>query len=243
MEAVDPRGEHWPSRTAARSRRFLERYEVDTVFLNADVADADGVALGRELAGNYPDLNIVFLAADDTLAFDAFQFYASAYLIKPVCEEDIRNAVLHLRKDVVIEDRPILQIRCFGDFEVFAGGIPLKFRRSRTKELLAILVCHRGSALSMGKLMSILWEEGEDSKSDRSYLRTLIHDLKTTLADIGAEDVVIKGYNNLAIDMNKVECDYFDFLKGKRKAVSSYQGEFMSQYSWAEYEFSHDTLG
>ena len=240
LETVDPRGEHWPSLAAKRCRMFLERYEVDTVFLNAKVSDADGVSLGRELAQKYPRLNIVFLAENENLAYEAFQFYASAYLKKPFTEESIREAVSHLRNEVVIEALPVVQVQCFGDFEVFVKGIPLKFKRSRTKELFAVLICHRGAALSMGKLMAVLWEDGGDTKSDRSYLRMLISDLKQTFASVQADDIIQKGYNTIGLDTSKVECDYYDFLRGKRSAVFSYQGEFMSQYSWAEYEFSHD---
>lgn len=240
LETVDPCGEHWPSITADRSRRFLDKYEVDTVFLDAKVQGSCGTVLGRELAEKYPKLNIVYMAENGDQAYDAFQFYASAYLVKPIREEDIRRSVAHLRNDVIIRQRPVIFVRCFGDFEVFAGGIPLKFKRSRTKELFAILICHRGAALSMGKLMSVLWEDGEDTKSDRSYLRTLIGDLRQTFAIAGEPEAIIKGYNTLAVDPQKVECDYYDFLKGKRQAVLSYQGQFMNQYSWAEYEFAHD---
>ena len=131
-----------------------------------------------------------------------------------------------------------IRVQCFGEFEVFSQNRPIKFKRAKTKELFAILVCHRGSMLSMGTLMSILWEDGEDSDSDRSYLRTMISDLKKTLSDLGIEDVIIKQYNSIGIDTTKVSCDYYDFLDGKPEAVEQYNGQFMKQYTWAEYELS-----
>lgn len=131
-----------------------------------------------------------------------------------------------------------IKVKCFGEFEVFGNGRPLEFKRARTKELFAVLVCHRGSMLTMGKLMSVLWEDGEDTDSDRSYLRTMISDLKKTLSAIGAEDTIIKKYNSIGVDMTKVECDYYDFLDGKWEAVQQYNGQFMVQYPWAEYELS-----
>ncbi len=131
-----------------------------------------------------------------------------------------------------------IRVQCFGDFEVFSPEGPLDFKRARTKELFAILVCHRGSMLSMGTLMSILWEDGEDTDSDRSYLRNMISDLKKTLSSVGAEDVVIKKYNSIGIDTASIDCDYYDFLEGKWEAVERYDGQFMNQYPWAEYELS-----
>ena len=33
---------------------------------------------------------------------------------------------------------------------------------------------------------------------------------------------------------SKVDCDYYNFLRGDRSAFNSYRGEYMTQYSWAE---------
>ncbi len=140
--------------------------------------------------------------------------------------------------DVGTKARKSIRVQCFGEFEVFSADGPLDFKRARTKELMAILVCHRGSMLSMGTLMSILWEDGEDTDSDRSYLRNMISDLKRTLAAVGAEDIVIKKYNSIGIATDRIDCDYYDFLEGKWEAVEQYDGQFMKQYPWAEYELS-----
>ena len=40
--------------------------------------------------------------------------------------------------------------------------------------------------------------------------------------------------NYYAVNTELVKCDYYDYLKGDILAVNSYQGEYMSQYSWAE---------
>ena len=150
------------------------------------------------------------------------------------CEivEDLDSATLGKKSA-----KPI-RVNCFGEFEGFSKDGPLGFKRARTKELFAILVCHRGSMLSMGTLMSILWEDGEDSDSDRSYLRNMISDLKKTLSDVGAGDIIIKKYNSIGVATDMIDCDYYDFLDGKWEAVERYNGQFMRQYPWAEYELS-----
>ena len=165
--------------------------------------------------------------------------------------ESLLSAITELRPDIrceIVSDpcesqtvRPRkhdIRVQCFGEFEVFSPQGPLDFKRARTKELFAILVCHRGSMLSMGTIMSILWEDGEDTDSDRSYLRNMISDLKRTLSAVGAEDVVIKKYNSIGIAVDRIDCDYYDFLEGKWEAVERYDGQFMKQYPWAEYELS-----
>lgn len=49
----------------------------------------------------------------------------------------------------------------------------------------------------------------------------------------GNFEIFVNG-RTLAIDTGKVDCDYYNFLKGDRSAINSYRGEYMTQYSWAE---------
>lgn len=53
--------------------------------------------------------------------------------------------------------------------------------------------------------------------------------------DIGKGDIILKKYNSISVDISKIDCDYYRFLKGDPEAVNSYGGEFMSNYSWAEF--------
>ena len=34
--------------------------------------------------------------------------------------------------------------------------------------------------------------------------------------------------------MKEVTCDYYEYLDGKPEGVRSYNGQYMSQYSWGE---------
>lgn len=86
----------------------------------------------------------------------------------------------------------------------------------------------------MGELIGILWENTPDSASQRSQLRKLIADLRAAMKECGAEDMLIKQRNVIALDCSKVDCDYYRFLQGDPAAVNLYHSEYMSQYSWAE---------
>ena len=46
--------------------------------------------------------------------------------------------------------------------------------------------------------------------------------------------LLVRGRSTLALDTSKVDCDYYNFLRGDRSAFNSYRGEYMTQYSWAE---------
>lgn len=132
------------------------------------------------------------------------------------------------------EHRPRLRVQTFGNFEVFYDGRPVHFSRSRTKELFAYLIDRRGAGSTMGELISVLWEGRPDTDSVRSQLRSLITDLRTTLRRLGEEAIIIKQRDMIAVDPNRVDCDYYRCLDGDTAAVNAFRGEYMSNYSWAE---------
>ena len=124
-----------------------------------------------------------------------------------------------------------IQCKCFGNFEIFADGQPLKFQRSKSKELFAYLVDREGSSSNINELNAVLWEEDH-----KSYLRNLISDIQKTLKKINASDVFIKRHNECFIDINKVYCDAYEYKKDNPDAINLYRGEYMIQYPWAIFE-------
>ena len=157
--------------------------------------------------------------------------HASGYVTKPVNEQKVKDEIDGLRYPVEIASPKKLQIKCFGNFEVFADGAPLKFARSKSKELFAYLVDREGAAVNVNELNAILWEEDK-----KSYFRNLIADIQSTLKAVGASDVFVKRHNECYIDVDKVDCDAYEYKKGNPSAVRAYRGEYMIQYSWAYFD-------
>ena len=55
------------------------------------------------------------------------------------------------------------------------------------------------------------------------------------LENHGCSDVIVRQHGRMGIVPELIDCDYFDFLKNKNNARDSYAGEYMAQYSWAEF--------
>ena len=133
--------------------------------------------------------------------------------------------------------RTALSVRTFGNFEVYVNNSPLNFRySSKTRELLAYLVDRQGALCSNGELIGILWDDADDPEKKISYLKNLRLDLISTLARYGLDDLIIRqrGRIGIAADSEHLDCDYYDWLKKKENAPA-FRGEYMEQYSWAEY--------
>ena len=201
---------------------------VDIAFLDIQMPVLNGFQLAKKLKSANPQVNVIFVTAYDDYALDAFKMHASGYVTKPVSAEKIKKELDALRYPVSMPSTKKLQIKCFGNFEVFFGGEPVKFSRRKSKELFAYLVDREGAAVNVNELNAILWEEDKNS-----YLRNLIADIKLTLKKVGAEDVFIKRRNECYIDVSKVDCDAYDYKRDDPAAIRAYRGEYMIQYSWA----------
>ena len=68
-----------------------------------------------------------------------------------------------------------------------------------------------------------------------NYVQQIITALMKSLREAGAKQVIRKSYNALSVDPALLDCDYYRFRAGESAAVNSYQGEFMLQYSCAEF--------
>lgn len=136
----------------------------------------------------------------------------------------------------VEEEKPLLYIQCFGNFDVFdSDHKPLSFSRSKAKELLAYLVFRRGSRCTSREIASVLFESAEYTPKVQDSFRHITSALVKALRSIGAEEAILRDRQNYAIDVTMIDCDYYRFMQEDPLARNIYTGEFMTQYSWAEY--------
>lgn len=126
-------------------------------------------------------------------------------------------------------------VQTFGKFQVFVDDVPVKFSRKKSEELLAFLIDRRGAGVTNAEIASILFEDKEYNRSVKNQVQTIISQLVKTLREYGVEDILVRQWNSLAVSPKKVKCDYFDFLNGKENDMMRFSGEYMSNYSWAEY--------
>lgn len=205
---------------------FAEKNLVDVCFLETHFGKRSGITVAGKIQKLYPQVNIVFCSTDAGYAMQALALYCSAYLMKPVSGEAIRDAVAHLRYPVEENNSPIY-IQCIGNFEVFVHGEPIRFKYTRTKELLAYLVDRNGAVCSTAWIAAALFGDEEHV----SYLKQLRKDLVDTFAALGFPEVIRSSKGALSINRNAVRCDYFEYRNGKR---SSMPDEYMTQFSFID---------
>ena len=216
--------------------QFLESNRCDVAFLDIHMRGMDGLTLAKKIKKLNPKCNLIFVTGYSAYTGDAFTMHASGYIIKPVSTEAIHTELENLRHPVTFLPNTLLRIRCFGNFEVFsADGEPVKFNRTKAKELFAYLVYLRGSSCTTRELAAVLFEDTEYSTKQMLYLQKIVSSMMQTLREYNAADVVHKTYNAIALNDEVVDCDYYRFLKMDVPSINTYTGEFMTQYSWAEF--------
>ncbi|HAK58071.1 MAG TPA: hypothetical protein DCP06_03735 [Lachnospiraceae bacterium] len=207
---------------------------ISLVFLDVEMPGMSGLEVAKELKDMKRDVNIVMTTAYPNYAVDAYRLHIGGYLMKPVDAEDIREELDHLSHPIEESHDPgKLTLQCFGEFKAEFGGEPVRFSRTKAREILAYLTAKNGASASKNELCDVLWED-EERDSKKSYIRVLVLELKKSLKELGVEDVLVHNRNEYSIRTELVDCDYYEFLKGNPAAIRAYNGEFMSQYSWGE---------
>jgi two-component SAPR family response regulator len=202
----------------------------DIAFLDIEMAGMSGVELAEELKKYNSEINIVFCTGYGSYRDKAFELHASGYLMKPITPEKVKRELENLRRPIIEKKR--LKVQTFGNFEVYLDGKPLAFKYRRTKELFAYLVDRVGALCTVGEIIGILFED-ESGRED--YFQKLRRDLLTTLEAVGCGNAIVHKRGMLGVVITEIQCDYYDCLNKRKDFATSYLGEYMSQYSFAEY--------
>ena len=207
----------------------MAKNSLDVAFLDINMRGMGGLALAEKITECHPECKIVFCTGYEEYALNAIQLRCSGYLMKPITQEAVQKEIDHIKSKN--SDTALLDVKCFGTFEVLKNGEALTFKRSKAKELFAVLVDRSGAGMTGKQICAVMWPENTDDVKNMDYLRHLVGDLKKALANVGAEKVFCQDGYNYRIDTSRINCDYHKFLKtGKPQ----FHGEYMSQYSWAE---------
>ena len=215
---------------------YVKNNKVDVACLDIQIYDITGIELAKTIKQLQPRINVIFVTAFGDYVTDAMKMHASGYLRKPVTAQDISNELDDLRYDVDDNVSYKLKVKCFGSFEVFfPNGEIVHFSRAKCKEAFAYLICKNGSSSTINELGSILFEDEPYDDKKKNYMQKIISTLNKDMADANLSDIIRKSYNSISIDPSVIDCDYYHYLKEEDTPEAVYHGEFIDQYSWAEY--------
>lgn len=234
LEAELPAGCVHPFSTSHEALEHVRKSRVDAVFCDIEMPGMNGIVFAKAVKDVRPETHIVFVTSYESYTLDAFALHATGYLLKPVEPAELRRELTFIYEHPASPAQQ-LEVTTFGGFEVRLGGEPLVFKRSKTKELFALLVDRQGAGVSAREACDALWEGEPYTASQRSYYQTIVADLRATLERAGMGGVIVKAWNSLAIVPDLIDCDLYRFMAGDPLAINSYRGSYLPAYSWAEF--------
>jgi two-component SAPR family response regulator len=219
----------------------------DFAFLDIEMPEMTGIELAERLASVNPVFEVIFVTAYNHYAAQAFEVSALDYLLKPIRPERIDRAIEKLSRKMDSSQQSqgaACVIRCLGSFDVLVGGQPVKWGRSKSRELLAFMIENEGKWLSKYRLCAEQWPEC-GSEQALTNLQTCVYSLRKKLREAGctqleirySEDRYILRITGAELDVPKFECTYAAFCRTgspeeANKALRLYTGDYLEGEDW-----------
>ncbi len=214
---------------------WLETHPVDLAILDINMPEMNGIALAAEIKRLYPQAAILFLTAHKEYALDAYSVHPAGYLLKPVSQEMLADEVAYVFSDKHPGAPAHIEVRTFGNFDLFVDGKPVHFKLAKSKELLAYLVDKQGCGVTRREVFSALWEDKEYDRRMQKQLDVYIRSLRDTLHEYGIAGIMEIAKGTLRVIPKEFTCDAYLFFDGDSDAINSYRGVYMGAYSWASF--------
>ena len=212
---------------------YMKNRRVDLAVIDTELKEMDGIDLGYCLREINPDLVLVYTSSSEENAMNALKLRAAAYLLKPLNQDELRYAV---DSAVLLARRRQKRVyaRTFGYFDLFVNGRAVMFKSAKAKELLALLIDRRGGTLTTDQIISVLWEDRPNDESTQNLCSKITKTLQKELDEYGIGDILIQKRGVRSIDVERIDCDMFELMKGNNDAENCFLGDYMIEYSWAE---------
>ena len=222
-------------RSPVEALQYAEKQRIDLAFLDVEMFEMSGLELSDKLRALYPGLIVIFVSAHDTYMPEAFrQRGADYYVLKPYTKADVES-VFERAKLLARRLRKRIYIETFGRFNVYIDGEPLKFSSADAKELLALMVHKRGTALGNKEAFYMMWENRYYNHTSAVSLHKALRRLKDTLDAAGVGDLVIAiPPSEHKINVDLFDCDYYQFLDQDPAVIRRFHGEYMTEWTWGE---------
>lgn len=79
---------------------FAGQTHVDVALLDIEIIGGNGLGLAKQLQALDPRTNIIFLTCHPEFAGEAFDLFASGYILKPLTSKKVKDQMAKLRYPV-----------------------------------------------------------------------------------------------------------------------------------------------
>ena len=235
----------------------------DIAFLDIEAPSKNGLEVASEINKISPLTAIVFVTAYKKYAYEAFGLEAVDYLLKPVKRDRLERVIqkiidaktfMNKMDESSNEDRYKIEVHTMNQFSVYdLEGNPVRFRTTKTRELMAFLIHHHGEKLTSDIIIEALWPDKESKKAKgllyttRYYLKKALfplgitsiqHDYLIRTADIKGDFIEIEKIFE-RLEARNISTNIFDEeVKAFIQLSRYYTGRYFEKnsYDWANFQ-------
>jgi two-component SAPR family response regulator len=199
--------EIWDDPTALFHRASYSDWD----YVIIETADEDeAVRLSERVSELSPQTGIMVIADDDRRAYEALQAHVQSYLVKPVSADQISKEYRYyverrkaLEKESERHNNKTLSICRKKGGDCLVDGVPVRFHRNKTRDLINHLAKNSGTMVSDKELLMTLW--GKDDESTKSYLRSIKAEMVNLFKETGNDDAIVKQRGRIGILMDRLQ--------------------------------------
>lgn len=219
---------------ALTALRYAVSHPIDFALLDVRMPEMDGITLGRQLRAINPDIILIYLTGYEQYIKEAIlDLKADYYVMKPYQMQDMAEVVKRA-KYLSGRLKKRVEIRTFGEFDVFVNGTLVEFTNQKAKELLAVCVDRCGGEVAMKRAIDLLWEDRDYDEKVKGLYRKAVSYLNRLFQHYSIEEVFVNVRGSCHVNRYAVLCDYYEVLDGKNISETLFDGRYMSNYSWGE---------
>ena len=216
--------------------QFIMEKSCEVLFIEPYLEDIDGAMLIKEIKEILPKVNIIFLTEYDSFYRIAMEVRASGYVLKPLREQDVKEEMQNLRFAPELKTNVLVQVFCFGSFEVKTmSGEEIRFERKKSKELFAYLIHKKGNECTLKEAAAILFEDEVYDEKLQNYMQKIISSMMKTFRKYEVEEIILKEFNSMKVDIEKIECDYYRFIQIGAELNFEQEQAYLENYTWADF--------
>ena len=203
--------------SSGEAYKFIEVNSVDIAFIDIKMPEESGLDLAKRIMSEFEKIDIIFLTSYKEYALDAFDVHAVDYIVKPISKERLVRTIKRIMQRRIFslpynddEELVKLSIYCLGGLDIRDISGRLVLNSSKSLELLAYLLLHKGEFVSKWRVMEDIFREMPPHNAE-TYLNTTIYRLRKALDHHEMKAAVISVNEGYKIDMKHFFIDFIDF--------------------------------
>ncbi len=210
-------------RTAEDALALARRETVDLAFVDIMIAGDNGLELARLMRAAQGTMEIVFVTSHSDFAYESFDVYPLDYMVKPISAKRLeqtitravaRKAAYRTRVEplaVKEDNEPIVKVIGLGGLEVSSTTVGrVKWRASKSLELLAYLLVHRERSVAQSRIIEDLFPD-RTLKSAKDYLNTAMYQLRSALHQHGLKVEIVYANEQYRLRFEQFDADFIAF--------------------------------